>query len=73
MNLWAILWTDDDKDPHLRLLDCTEAEADAAFDQLRSVYSTADGGGFRNSRLLVVSAQVPATIAEEVNEWLATE
>ena len=50
MAKWAILWTDNGGDAHVRLMEGTEKQADDALEFMRDKYE--DGEGFINGRVI---------------------
>lgn len=65
-----LMWTDDDGDPHVRLLVGSEADFDQALEMMRRKYT--DTEGFRNARIVVnVRFEPLSVIAGELDEYLA--
>lgn len=50
MTRWTILWTDNDGDAHVRLMEGTEKQADAVLELMRDKYE--GGEGFVRGRVI---------------------
>lgn len=50
MARWTILWTDNDGDAHVRLMEGTEQQADAVLELMRDKYE--GGEGFVRGRVI---------------------
>ena len=70
MAKYALLWTDNDGDAHVRLLEGTEVEADTAIELLRAKYE--DGEGFHNDRIIEAYEFGPLEVIQgEYDEYLS--